>query len=148
MSEMIEKNIVKYNEIINRDNALDVLQQKIHIHDYFFEHLQFDYSENILTVSLQSFEKSPRPACIRFYNVIGVKMSCCDFWGETKRIDCWYVEEEQGSVLLNDLVKERDLHNYDLSRLKDENKFFESTISVLSGDKVTVVCEYAIYEET
>jgi hypothetical protein len=73
-------------------------------------------------------------------------MSCCDFWGESQRIDCWYAEDEKDKILISDLIKERDLNNYDLSRLKDENKFFESTISILSGDKITVACEYAIYE--
>ena len=71
-------------------------------------------------------------------------MTSCEFWGKSSRVlDFEYVKPEE-SKLLKDLSKiQNDMSCLPDSdcKLFDEGKFFETVITLISGDKIIVLCE-------
>ena len=81
-------------------------------------------------------------------------MSSCDFWGKSLRVDCWYPDDENGLILeLNQLKEEKSGKGADgvmlpsVSRMDEVEFPLQIKISIISGDLLTIVCEYVDFEE-
>lgn len=132
--------------IIDKTNCNIINTKDVYIHDAIFKGIDYDYSNKKLSVKyLISFaEKSIKN--IEFYNVKAFKMIVCDCWGKSPHIFDWEnIDRSEGS-LINEIHKVNDKQEDNFSTLCDKEKDFETVITLSSGNKLTVVCEYIVFD--
>ena len=124
-----------------------------HLHDAEFLGFSYDYENNFIQIEMIEYD-SNKEFKLTFHNVFGFKMSSCDFWGKSLRVDCWYMDDENGLILeLNQLKEEKRGKGADgvmlpaVSRMDEVEFPLQIKISIISGDLLTIVCEYVDFEE-
>ncbi len=126
---------------------------QIHLHDAEFLGFNYDFDNNIIRFKMTEHDYQKKLK-LTFHNVFGFKMSSCDFWGKSLRVDCWYTDDENGLIMeLNQLKEEKRGKGADgvilpaVSRMDEVEFPLQIKISIISGDLLTIVCEYVDFEE-
>lgn len=122
---------------IDKSNCKIINSKKNYIHDAIFDDVVFNYQKKVLYVSIQNKSK-----IIEFYNVIGFNMTACDYWGEDPFVFDW--EYNDNFHLVEDLFVKKE-SNSNHSRLNNKEDFIETIITLSSGDKLIIACEYIIF---
>ncbi len=128
---------------IDYSNKGIIDSKDIYVHDAVFTGFNYDYENNIIEFeAIEYYYK--KHFKFKFCNVLGFEMLSCDFWGRSPHINVWYTSDTNDlSTKMKDIQREK---KWEL-RLKDTNKWVESIISFISGDTLTIVCEYIEFEE-
>lgn len=119
----------------------------INIHDSIFINMTYHYFEKKIDFIAKNDQNMKKTYHLEFFNVIGYEMISCEFWGKSPYIFDWEVKKAQDQALIAKLTKEQKVQNYPYSRLKNDTKYFESTITFTSGDRLTIACEYICFNE-
>ncbi len=122
---------------IDKSNCKIINSKKNYIHDAIFDDVVFNYQKKVLYVSIQNKSK-----IIEFYNVIGFNITACDYWGEDPFVFDW--EYNDNFHLVEDLFVKKE-SNSNHSRLNNKEDFIETIITLSSGDKLIIACEYIIF---
>lgn len=136
--------------IINNSNK-DKANADLSVHDSIFENFIYEEESSVLKISFQQylFEAMEYiPSEISFHEVIGLEMTDCNFWGMRQGImDCICFLPKDECELIPKLKEkfERENSNERLCRLYNNDDFIEAEIDFVSGDKITIVCKYAVY---
>lgn len=134
---------------IDSFNGHIINSEKIYVHDDILKQLHFDcYKSELVLVILTENDKQ-NEYFIKFRNILGFKMTSCDFWGRSPHIlDFEYVVHE-GRAMLPELDKIKEsIPVNPLCKLLTKTEYLECVLTLTSGDKLTVVCEYIDYEKT
>lgn len=128
-------------------NVNDV-NTKMHVHDWLFRKLDYDYVEKRIRVYISEPDGKTRPNYtdhyIDFLDVVGFHMVACNFWSQFIRIANWESYDREEQVLLKQLFEEKEKNNYDGGRLNGRSNYVETAIIVTSGDRLTIVCRSII----
>ena len=128
---------------IDYSNKEVIDSKDIYVHDAVFTGFNYDYENNIIEFEVIEYYYK-KHFKFKFGNVFGFEMLSCDFWGHSPHINVWYTSDTNDlSTKMKDIQREK---KWEL-RLKDTNKWVESIISFISGDTLTIVCEYIEFEE-
>lgn len=124
---------------IDKSNCKIINSKEIYIHDAIFNDVVFNYQKKALYVFIQNKNK-----IIEFHNVIGFDMTSCDYWGDDPFVFDW--EYNDNFHLVEDLFVKNE-SNFNCSRLNNKKKedFIETIITLSSGDKLIIACEYIIF---
>ena len=132
---------------IDYSNKGIIDSKDIYVHDAVFTGFNYDYEKNIIEFeAIEYYYK--KHFKFKFCNVLGFEMLSCDFWGRSLRILDWQSANFTKSEIVPKFLKlnNDDKNIYNCSRLKD-NKYFETLFTFISGDTLTIVCEYIEFEE-
>lgn len=132
--------------IINYKNKDIIDSRQIYIHDSTFIGCNYHYLNNQISFQTKN-ECCNKIFAFKFFNVFSFKMKSFEPWGESPYVLDWETIKDGDDYLLNEIVKEIDDNNYDLTRLKDYNELVSSIITLSSGDTLTIVAEYIEFEE-
>lgn len=131
--------------IINAANAKILNSGEIYIHDDILEDLHFDHIKYKLRLTVADELVEENKYYIDFLNVVGFKMSSCDFWGRSPHIfDFEYVDSDDNTIVL-ELLKR--VQKDSPCRLDNPKKYFESVITFTSGDRLIVACESIVFSD-
>ena len=122
------------------------IDSDVYIHDFLFEDMQYNYIQNKITIRLINETSPERKEIIEFYNVIGFDMVACDFWGTSPYVLDWESIEKENQKLVKKFLAEKQNNNYEYARICAESEYVESIITFISGDRLTIACEYILYE--
>lgn len=138
---------------IDYKNKNLINSKETHLHDAEFLGFSYDFENNFIRFEMVEYDFKKKFK-LTFHNVFGFKMSSCDFWGKCLRVDCWYADDENGLIHeLNRLKEEKRGKLVDgslgpaFSRMDEVESILQVTISIISGDLLTIVCEYIDFEE-
>ena len=123
------------------------IDSDVYIHDFLFENMQYDYLKNKITIRLINESSPERIQMIEFYNVIGFDMVACDFWGASPYVLDWESIEKESQKFVKKFLTEKQDNNYEYARICADNEYVESVITFISGDRLTVACEYILFAE-
>ena len=127
--------------IINANNGQVINSKEVSIHDYVLKDFCFKRCDKKLRLSLSEGVNADAVLTIDFLNVIGFNMTACDFWGRSPHVlDFEYVEKADNK-LIPKLFAEKENNDYTFCTLKDRESYFETVITFVSGDKLTIACE-------
>lgn len=128
---------------IDYSNKEVIDSKDIYVHDAVFTGFNYDYENNIIEFeAIEYYYK--KHFKFKFCNVLGFEMLSCDFWGHSPHINVWYISDTNDlSTKMKDIQREK---KWEL-RLEDTSKWVESIIAFISGDTLTIVCEYIEFEE-
>ena len=116
----------------------------VYIHDDVLEELYFERRERRLQLFNSKCGEKDLKYSIDFQHVIGFEMTACDFWGCSPRIlDFEYVEHDDRFIIPK-LFKIKEEHDCPDSFLDDQEKYIETVITFISGDRLTIACENII----
>ena len=73
-------------------------------------------------------------------------MMSCDFWGSSLRVLDWEFVAGEKALLTSRLFEEKNIHNYLDSKLDYMTDHIETVMSLISGDLLTITCEYIDFE--
>ena len=123
---------------IDYSNKEVIDSKDIYVHDAVFTGFNYDYENNIIEFeAIEYYYK--KHFKFKFCNVLGFEMLSCDFWGHSPHINVWYISDTNDlSTKMKDIQREK---KWEL-RLEDTSKWVESIIAFISGDTLTIVCEY------
>lgn len=131
---------------INKLNC-DILQTKgAYVHDALFTGFFYDYKQKQIKFEAMEQGFQNKKYKFTFENVIGFNMSCTDFWGSSHYIYDWEAIPANEYLLINRLKKEalnNDFHN---SRVLYPIEYFETKLILISGDELTIACEWIEFE--
>lgn len=126
---------------------------KIYTHDAVFKGFDYDYENNLIQFEMVEGYYKKRFKFI-FHNVFGFKMASCDFWGKCLRTDTWHTaDENEIAEELTEIKEKKRGRSEDgkllesKSRLNSVEECVESTLYFISGDSLTIACEYIDFEE-
>lgn len=127
--------------IIDASNGKIVNSKEVYIHDDVLEEFCFYRAEKKLHISVLKNESNySKSFSIDFMHVIGFEMTSCDFWGPSSRIlDFEYVEKCNNTIIPK-LFKIKDDNDYQDCTLSDQEKYIETIITFISGDRLRVAC--------
>lgn len=127
-------------------NGSIINTNKKYIHDYIFKGLKFDYLKKNVYAFLLKPNSEEDIITISFCNVLGLDMISCDFWGKSPHVFDWEFVEGEESLLTSRLFEEKNTHNYLNTKLDYMTNHIETIISLISGDLLTITCEYIDFE--
>ena len=131
--------------LFDRKNALTLKQEAFSLHDACFNSFTFDRtSRTLITEVLLPFEDGK--VKIVFNGVIGMQMTCCDFWGKSERIACFCPVRDNDRRLVADLFRIKNSTENECSSLKNEEEYLEMIVEFISGDSMRIACEYVDFE--
>ena len=126
---------------INAENSTVINSKDISVHDWIFENMVFNYLKKEMSIYLIEDSGQNRKHILKLYNVLGFKMTTGDFWGKSLHILDWELVEDN-YILLDELFEEKEKYEYSSIRLDEKKLYIESIITLISGDKLIIVCEY------
>ncbi len=136
--------------IIDAANGKIINLKEMSLHDDIFEEMSFFRDDRRLYLSGKKSEweagSDDMIFSMNFMNVIGFEMTSCDFWGMSPHIFSFYYVEANENIIIPKLFKEKNDNNYEYSSLIEPEKYFESEISFISGDRLRVACESIDYQ--
>ena len=122
-------------------NNKDLIEESIYVHDIIFKNVVFDYEDKRLIVTLERDFADKGKYAIEFCNVIGYNMQSCGCWSDSVYVLDWEVSDDR--ELIDVLLSQQNNGDYTFSRIKDKKgSFFQTVFTLISGDKLTIVCEY------
>ena len=136
--------------LIYESNGEIINSRDIYIHDDVFKQMVFEHSNKELKVVIRKPENMQVEQKISFVNVVGFEMTSCDFWGKSSHIlDFEYVPQDKRTLLpkLHSLNKNCS-SNKSLCILTNGVDYIETIITFVSGDKLTVACEFIEIEQS
>lgn len=127
--------------IIDTSNGKIINSEEVYIHDDILEEFCFDRAEKKLHLSIIKEEGGDRiRSSIDFVHVIGFEMTSCDFWGASPHIlDFEYVEKNDNTIIPK-LFEIKDNNGYQFCALNDREKYIETIITFVSGDRLIIAC--------
>lgn len=123
-------------------NANVINTNNVNIHDYIFEKLEFIYSEKNIYITLSNFDSEQQSKIIVFYDVVGINMVSCDFWGRSLYVLDWEFVDGNEKRLINKLFETKECHKYVNSTLEKPENYIETNMTLSSGDVLTIACRY------
>ena len=128
---------------IDKTNGSIINTREVYIHDDVLNEFFFDRAEKQLHLVLLKARNNHR-ICIDFYNVIGFKMTSCDFWGGSPYIfDFEYVEEKDRTIV-PELFGRKEMYNDPVCILEAPENYIETKMTFVSGDYLVVACKSII----
>lgn len=124
--------------VIQYKNRKDL--DKLYIHDSYFTGFHYNYCERKITFSCDNVFLLKKFDFV-FHNVIFCSFQSCAFWGEGNHI--LYITPREKSTVLETLQAKqaKDPKLYTPSALDQKVRFFESVISLNSGDELSIISD-------
>lgn len=134
---------------IDNLNGNIINTRDIYIHDDIFENMIFHHKSRMLELFMRGQSNGEYKIC--YNKVIGFDMTSCRFWGESPHVlDFEYVCDDKRTLLPRLYgIKDQCRNNkmFDCEPI-DNNDYIETVVWFVSGDKLTVVCEYIDFGKT
>ena len=131
--------------IIDTSNGNIINSKEVYINDDILEEFTFNRAEKKLHLSIVKEEKfNSVRFSIDFLNVIGFEMTSCDFWGRSPHIlDFEYVEKDNTTIIPK-LFEMKNNNDYPFCALDIQEKYIETIITFISGDRLIIACKSII----
>lgn len=127
---------------IFESNGYLINSKDVYFHDSVLEKLIFDKSYSKLRAEL---EKNAYTSynIIEFVNTVGFEMTSCNFWGISQNVlDFEYIEKDMRELLPRLYNAQKYDSTEPLFKLAFDVDYMEVKMTFVSGDILTVVCEY------
>lgn len=131
---------------IDCENVDMVNSKEVCVHDAVFNGFMFDYENKVVTFEADE-NFNGNKIRLSFYNVLELKMGNYESWGESPYIFDLCVEKYYNEMLLNN---DEDSNRCVKKHYSEEflfNRYIKSTLTLVSGDTLNIICEYIIYDE-
>ena len=126
-------------KLINFNNIMHDKIIKQFVYDYKTSTLKLLFMDDINIIIFYSID---------FYNVVGLDMTSCDFWGRSPHVDYFGYVEHDERKLLPKLYEEKNQTNTSSNCRLDCNKnYLEILLSFISGNIITIACEYMEFKK-
>ena len=126
--------------IIDGKNPELINTKAVNVHDHILEQLNFDRTLDKLKLII-SKSNGDKKYTIEFLDVLGFKMTACDFWGKSPHIlDFEYVNNCPPTIL-SELEQMYDVFSHPGCKLANKTAiFFETVMTFASGDTLRISC--------
>ncbi len=140
--------------VINASNAKILNLGEIYIHDDILTELKFNRMEKKLTLLNLKYGTLTGPLegdeyTVEFLNVIGFKMTACDFWGPSRRIFSFDLVPEYDLKIIPKMFEIRDDTDkggeFSCCTLGNRDNYIEVMITFISGDRLRIACETIVF---
>jgi len=124
----------------------NTIRERIYAHDGIFTGFNYEYENNLIYFEIQRnfYGKNFK---LLFNNVFGFEMQSCDFWSNSPHVFDLELGDSYGNKMTKMLLERHESEKKSCSRLTKYDEAVEIIITLTSGDKLTLVCEYIEYEE-
>lgn len=122
----------------------DIINSKsITIHDCILADFRFDRNGKHLHLELsrEEGEQKVKRVYVDFFGVIGFEMTSCDYWGSSPYILDFESIEKGCMNIIPKLFDRKNQNDWPECSLSDQNDYFETVITFVSGDRLSVACK-------
>lgn len=115
----------------------------ITIHDYILADFHFDRNGKLLHLELsrEEGEQEMKRVSVDFIGVIGFEMTSCDYWGSSPYILDFESVEKSCMNIIPKLFDRKNQNDWPECSLSGQNDYFETVITFVSGDRLSVACK-------
>lgn len=127
-------------DVLNCDS---INSKDVTIHDCLLADFRFDRNRKSLHLTLlrEESERKTKKSRVDFFGVIGFEMTCCDFWGASPFILDFERVEKNSMRIIPKLFEKKKQNDWPDCSLSDQNDYFETVITFVSGDHLSVACK-------
>lgn len=130
---------------IDFTNGIIINTARFSVHDDVFINMSYErkIDKGIIKLTLQRYDNPEHRYCISLVNSIGYEGTSFSFWDTSSRLSDFEFIVPEKRTLLPKLYGIQNQILVDCDRELVQNKeYIEIAVNFISGDKLTIVCEY------
>lgn len=126
--------------IITKANENTINTKEVYIHDDILIGMSFDRIKKELILKFEKYTSREKTYHIKFFSVIGFRMTSADFWGESERVLGLELANEDEKIVIPEIIKKYKETPNAIEDILYEN-YIETYFTFASGDVLRIACE-------
>lgn len=126
---------------LTKENVNEIMK-KISLHDGLITNFNYNNEERELNITYLDEWQDNKECNIIFIDVIGFKITSCNYWSNSPYISCIVPLQEYEYILMPELFKKAyDNPDWLNEHLISRDEYMELLMEFISGDTLSIVCK-------